>query len=79
MGDEQIPVTTELQPTPQPGTAPWWVPVWLAVIVTGLIAGKAAGVLPVDFNTEAREYIQYGFGVVTGLFMQVAYSLVKKG
>jgi hypothetical protein len=48
------------------------------VIVTGLIACKAAGALPVDFNTEAREYIQYGFGVVTGLFMQVAYNLVKK-
>jgi len=79
MGDEQTPVTTDPQPTPQLGTAPWWVPVWLAVIVTGLIAGKAAGVLPADFGVEAREYIQYGFGVVTGLFMQVAYSLVKKG
>ena len=78
MGDEQSHVTTEPQPTLQPGTAPKWVPIWLAVIVTGLIAGKAAGALPVDFNAEAREYIQYGFGVVTGLFMQAAYSLVKK-
>lgn len=77
--DEQTQVTTEPQPTSQTGTAPSWVPIWLAVIVTGLIAGKAAGALPVDFNAEAREYIQYGFGVVTGLFMQAAYSLAKKG
>lgn len=77
--DEQSQINSIVPESQSPaGAAPHWVPIWLAVIVTGLIAGKAAGVLPVGFNDEAREYIQYGFGVVTGLFMQAAYSLIKK-
>lgn len=52
-------------------TLPKWVEIWLAVLVTGLIAGLALDKLAVSFTDTAKDLIQYGLGLITGIYVQL--------
>ncbi|MFZ5645777.1 MAG: hypothetical protein ACOY46_19645 [Bacillota bacterium] len=52
-------------------TVPKWVEIWLAGIVTYLIVGQSLDSFASAFNEQAKDLVQYGLGVVTGMYIQL--------
>lgn len=52
-------------------TVPKWVEIWLAGIVTYLIAGQSLDFFAVSFSEQAKDLVQYGLGVITGMYIQL--------
>lgn len=51
-------------------TLPTWVTYWLAGLVTYLLVGQSLDLLAPSFADQAKEYISYGLGLVTGVFIK---------